>query len=419
MRTWSDIPEGWQDTLLGNCLKAIEGGESVVAEKCTAPDGEWRILKTSAITTGVYLPSKNKALSDAIAANLSVTPKADCILINRKNTPELVGTSAYVENDDLKTFIPDLIWQLHVHNKEQYYPKWLYFILSTKVIQSEIRRKANGTAESMVNVTKPSLFSVRIPCPPFLEQKRISLFLNCWERAITLTEKLLAEKQLRHKGLMQQLLTGKKRLPGFGAPLKRLELNALLSPIQRQVEKPKQPYDALGIRSHFKGTFAKQVDDPEKVGMDVLYRAKAGDLIVNITFAWEGAIAIVPAEHDERLVSHRFPMYRPIEGKILTKYLRYLVSRERFKYQLTGISPGGAGRNRVMSKKDFLKLEVSIPDTDEQEKTAEILDTASQEIGLLEEKIAALREQKKGLMQQLLTGKRRVMFASTSEQMGG
>ena len=74
------------------------------------------------------------------------------------------------------------------------------------------------------------------------------------------------------------------------------------------------------------------------------------------------------------------------------------------------ISPGGAGRNRVMSKKDFLKLEVKIPSVEEQQAIAEVLDAANLELKLYEEKLRLLQEQKKGLLQQLLTGKTRVIL---------
>jgi type I restriction enzyme S subunit len=72
------------------------------------------------------------------------------------------------------------------------------------------------------------------------------------------------------------------------------------------------------------------------------------------------------------------------------------------------ISPGGAGRNRVMSKTDFLKLDVKLPDVKEQKEIANILDAASAELNQYQQKLEQLQLQKKGLMQQLLTGKTRV-----------
>ena len=77
----------------------------------------------------------------------------------------------------------------------------------------------------------------------------------------------------------------------------------------RPVNKPGSNYLALGIRSHGKGTFLKPDSDPEKNAMETLYEVKENDLIVNITFAWEGAIAVAKKEDDGALVSHRFPMY--------------------------------------------------------------------------------------------------------------
>ena len=79
-----------------------------------------------------------------------------------------------------------------------------------------------------------------------------------------------------------------------------------------------------------------------------------------------------------------------------------------FKFLMELISPGGAGRNRVMSKMDLLKLEVKIPDVKEQKAVANILDTTASELNQYQQKLQTLQLQKKGLMQQLLTGKTRV-----------
>jgi type I restriction enzyme S subunit len=72
------------------------------------------------------------------------------------------------------------------------------------------------------------------------------------------------------------------------------------------------------------------------------------------------------------------------------------------------ISPGGAGRNRVMSKKDFLKLDIKLPEIEEQSAIANVLQCTDDELQLLKKKLEQLKEQKKGLMQVLLTGKKRL-----------
>jgi type I restriction enzyme S subunit len=142
--------------------------------------------------------------------------------------------------------------------------------------------------------------------------------------------------------------------------------------------------------------------------MDTLYIAREGDLIVNITFAWEGAIALVPLEHDGRLVSHRFPTYVPVAQSVDARYLRHALRMPRFTYLLGLVSPGGAGRNRVLNKNDFLDLEVPSPELRKQEIVALALDAAENAIAKASEYRDALTLQKRGLMQKLLTGEWRV-----------
>ncbi len=79
-----------------------------------------------------------------------------------------------------------------------------------------------------------------------------------------------------------------------------------------------------------------------KIDMDVLYQVESGDLIVNITFAWEGAVAIAKNEDAGSFVSHRFPTYRFNEGIVLKDFFRQSYPTEAFKHQLLLISPGGA-----------------------------------------------------------------------------
>jgi len=172
--------------------------------------------------------------------------------------------------------------------------------------------------------------------------------------------------------------------------------------------KPVEAYLRLGIRSHGKGTFTSVVDDPETIALTHLFLARKDDLIVNITFAWEGAIALVGPDGDGALVSHRFPTYVFDISKMLPEYFKHLMVTDRFFYELDLISPGGAGRNRVMNKGDFLKITVAVPDIEEQKKIAGVLGGMDEQIALLKKYLEKLKEQKKGLMQKLLTGEIRV-----------
>jgi type I restriction enzyme S subunit len=169
----------------------------------------------------------------------------------------------------------------------------------------------------------------------------------------------------------------------------------------RTVPKPTNAYWRLGLRSHAKGTFHELVQDPETVDMEELFEVKENDLIVNITFAWEHAVAIASKEDEGKLVSHRFPTYVFNHGSS-PQFFKYIVMQRWFRKLLENISPGGAGRNRVMSKPAFLKLPCYIPPLHEQEKIAEILSTWDKAILLMENLIEEKKKQKKWLMQNLL-----------------
>lgn len=145
------------------------------------------------------------------------------------------------------------------------------------------------------------------------------------------------------------------------------ELSDLIEENQKPVPKPDGEYIRLGIRSHAKGTFHEVVAEGEGLDVDTMYVVEANNLIVNITFAWEEAWAITTEKDAEKLVSHRFPQYRFHHGQYPMFY-QYRFRNGRMKYNLELASPGGAGRNRVLNKTEFMKIPVIIPTSYEEEK---------------------------------------------------
>lgn len=182
-----------------------------------------------------------------------------------------------------------------------------------------------------------------------------------------------------------------------------VEVKDFLKFTPREVEKPKERYFSLGIRSHFKGTFIREVENPDKVMMESLYEVKKDDLIVNITFAWEGAVALVKKSDEGALVSHRFPTYVFDRKVVIPEFFRYLIPSKRLAYNLVVISPGGAGRNRVLDRNDFLELQFIMPPVPEQEKIAKILSTWDRAIEVLSKLIEATIHRKKDIANKLLS----------------
>jgi len=125
------------------------------------------------------------------------------------------------------------------------------------------------------------------------------------------------------------------------------------------------------------------------------------DLVVNITFAWEHAIAVATSADDGLLVSHRFPTYRA-DGLSDIQFLKFLVSRKNFRNALELISPGGAGRNRVLDKGAFLSLTVSVPSTiPEQAQIGNLFDKLDEIIALHQRKRELLKQQKQVFLKQM------------------
>lgn len=184
-----------------------------------------------------------------------------------------------------------------------------------------------------------------------------------------------------------------------------LPIKYIVKQVKRAKEKPSEPYWRLSVRSHAKGTFHSFVENPEQVAMEELFEVKENDLIVNITFAWEHAIAIVKKEDEGLLVSHRFPTYE-FNKNACVKFYENIIKFPRIKKMLGDMSPGGAGRNRVLNQTDFYnKLYVPYTSRKEQEKITEILSCCDKVIELKENLLIEKKQEKKYLMQKLYTPK--------------
>jgi type I restriction enzyme S subunit len=166
-----------------------------------------------------------------------------------------------------------------------------------------------------------------------------------------------------------------------------------------------ETYREIGIRSHGKGIFYKEPIMGKDLGNKSVFWIEPDCFIVNIVFAWELAVAKTTKNELGLIASHRFPMYRPIEDKLNVDFITYLFKSNGGKHLLSLASPGGAGRNKTLGQKEFGELEVTVPSNVEEQKViAEILSTWDRVIELKEKLIEQKKEQKKGLLQKLLTG---------------
>ena len=186
-------------------------------------------------------------------------------------------------------------------------------------------------------------------------------------------------------------------------------LGDCLSRVERPVEvKPNELYTQIGIRSHGKGLFYKEPVTGAALGNKAVFWIEPDCFIVNIVFAWEQAIGKTTQSEVGMIGSHRFPMYRPVNDRADIDYLISYFLTKRGTDILEAASPGGAGRNKTLGQDRFLKSKIVLPPIEEQQKIAAILTTQDKVIELKERRLAEKQRQKKYLMQQLLTGKKRL-----------
>ena len=313
-----------------------------------------------------------------------------------------IGTAAVVPESAAGSNCHALI--INRFQRDKVDPYFACHYINSEIGQARLRGLQVGS--SMLHINTSELGRFKLPLPPIVEQRRLAEILGMWDAAIVKTEQLIALRVKQKAWLLVQVISALGQTKKLGDFLKQ---------VSRPVPKPAEPYWAVGIRSHGKGTFQRFVENPSSVDMEELYALNRDNLIVNITFAWEGAITMVKPDDEGCLVSHRFPTYEINREVADPRFVKYIVNCKEFFSQLALISPGGAGRNRVLNKKDFLKLTVSLPPIAEQKRLAHILGTLDQLIQIEADQLAAIKTQKRGLMQKLLTGQWRVNPDMTKE----
>ena len=190
------------------------------------------------------------------------------------------------------------------------------------------------------------------------------------------------------------------RFKEFSGEWEEKKLGTIIEKYEDPVETPTEGYMRLGLRSHAKGTFHSYVEKGKELETAKMFRVAPNKFILNITFAWEHAVAITSPEDKGMLVSHRFPQFS-FNEETLPSFFGYLILDKKFKNHLELSSPGGAGRNRVLKIKDMLEYKMKFPSKEEQEKIGNFLSSVDKKISIVEEKLNLFNQYKKGIMQKI------------------
>ena len=250
------------------------------------------------------------------------------------------------------------------------------------------------------------MLKYEIKLPSVEEQIKIGEYFSTLDHLITLHQRKCDEIKSLKKFMLQKMFpkNGEQkpeiRFYGFTDDWEQRKLGELLEKYEDPVETPHDGYERLGIRSHAKGTFHSFVEPGKELDTAKMHRVAADKFILNITFAWEHAVAITDESDAGKLVSHRFPQFS-FDEKLRSDFFKYLMLDNKFREYLELCSPGGAGRNRVLKISDMLKYEIKLPSVEEQIKIGEYFSTLDHLITLHQRKCDKLKEIKKYMLQNM------------------
>ena len=293
-----------------------------------------------------------------------------------------------------------------------------YFLMSEKFQTILI---ANATGSTALGIKGSRLHQLPVIIPSIKEQELIISVLHLWDTAIEKQSELIEKLKLRKRALMQQLLTGKKRLPGFSGEWKEVKLGDVSTFLRNNTLSREQlnDYDGVINNIHYGDVLIKypSIIDCRKEklqyindGISILTDyVENGDIIMSDTAEDEtvGRVCEVQNVGNKKILAGLHTMLiRPHDKLFAPYFLGYYLNSEVYHKQLIpliqGIKVCSIGKVAVQN------TVLTIPFLEEQRIIASVLVKADKEIELANEKLASLKSQKRGLMQQLLTGKKRV-----------
>ncbi|MHB1179198.1 MAG: N-6 DNA methylase [Daejeonella sp.] len=168
-----DIDPEWEMVELVDIIDNLETGVSVNSENKAMGNGEIGVLKTSAITYGIFRPEEHKMVIPTDIDRVKCNPRKDSIIISRMNTENLVGASVYIDKDFKNLYLPDRLWQTVISRKDVSV-KFVQLIISSKEYRKRISDICGGTSGSMKNISKKEFLTISIPLPILKIQHQIA-----------------------------------------------------------------------------------------------------------------------------------------------------------------------------------------------------------------------------------------------------
>lgn len=393
------VPKGWQRKTVGELCDFVNGNGFKSAEWT---DSGWPIIRIQNLNGSDKFNFYNGEINDKWVVNpgdiLFAWAGTKGVSFGAKRWEGPVG----LLNQHIFRVTP----------KIKVNPTWLY--LAMLKVTERVESMAHGFKSTLLHVQKSDITDQVLNVPPVEEQKKIAQILSTWDKSITTTEKLLANSLQQKKALMQQLLTGKKRLLDgsgrrFKGEWKKVKLGAVATmnsggtPKSNVAEYYGGDIPWVSIADMTK--HGKWISSTEKNLTSLGLENSSARIYPknSILYAMYASIGECSIAHVPLCSSQAILGIKPKEA-LNYEFLYFFLSSLKEKIKLQGQQGTQSNLNAGMVK-DFI---LYLPEVKEQQKIAQVLSVADQDISALQDTVTALKNEKKSLMQQLLTGKRRV-----------
>lgn len=298
------------------------------------------------------------------------------------------------------------------------YPLFMDYYTRTPQLINQIDRQSYGVTDFRKRLYWDSFVPIGCILPPIGEQRKIAAILTTQDRVIELKEKRLAEKQRQKKYLMQQLLTGKKRLPGFSGQWKIKGFNQVFTfGATNTFSRECMCEGSTGIKNIHYGDILVRYGEVLKlseqeipslrsdIGAKITTYVDDGDVVIADTAEdlTAGKVVEVQETHGKKVAAGLHTMLcKPIKSCFAPGWLGYYMNSETYHKQLVPYIAGV--KVMSISKGNIVKTHILVPPIEEQTAIVSVLSTADREIDLLRQDIEQEKQKKKALMQLLLTG---------------
>lgn len=300
-----------------------------------------------------------------------------------------------------------------IFNNEQEPGFYFNYLLSQ---YKNIRGMSNSAGQS--NLNGALVKAIKVPVPPLHEQKKIAQILSTWDKAISTTEEILVSSQQQKKALMQQLLTGKKRLLDKNGVrfVKEWKLTVLSALFERVTTKNNNQSTNVVTISAQQGLIRQESYFKKKIASETLdgyFLLKQGQFAYNKSYSNGYPMGAIKRlnRYTDGVVTTLYICFKLSEFvKASSDYWEHYFESGLLNKELSKIAHEGGRAHGLLNVKptDFFSLKALAPSEEEQQKIASVLSVADEEVTILQQKLNALKQEKNALMQQLLTGKRRV-----------